>query len=182
MARYRKRPVEIEAVQFTDAASADQIRAEFGDGIRFDIGCLLIETLEGTMRANLGDWIVRGVQGELYPVKPDIFAATYEPVTPCQAGSSAPNALGNERCKLPAGHTGRHADGNLTWPAPEAAEKEKTTRVFAALHRSAEEDVTRVIDLYEQWVKAGPPPLGVSLSRWWDARLAELHDAINPDA
>ncbi|MET9150060.1 hypothetical protein ABZX82_02075 [Streptomyces griseoflavus] len=80
MARYRKKPVEIEAVQFTDAASADRIRAEFGDGVRFDLGCLLIDTLEGTMRANLGDWIVRGVQGELYPVKPDIFAATYEAV------------------------------------------------------------------------------------------------------
>ncbi|MFJ2719411.1 hypothetical protein [Streptomyces sp. NPDC087437] len=52
----------------------------------------------------------------------------------------------------------------------------------AALHRSAEEDVTRVIDLYEQWVKAGPPPLGTSTSRWWDARLAELHNAIRPPA
>lgn len=68
-------------------------------------------------------------------------------------------------------------------PAPaatEATERETTTRVFAALHRSAEQDVSRVIALYEQWVKAGPPPLGVSLARWWDACLAELHDAILP--
>lgn len=57
---------------------------------------------------------------------------------------------------------------------------ETTARVFAALHRSAEQDVTRVIDLYEQWVKSGPPPLGTSISRWWDARLVELHDAILP--
>lgn len=57
---------------------------------------------------------------------------------------------------------------------------ETTTRVFAALHYSAEQDVTRVIALYERWVKAGPPPLGVSLSRWWDARLVELHNAIRP--
>lgn len=64
----------------------------------------------------------------------------------------------------------------------EETEREKTTRVFAALHRSAEQDVTRVTDLYERWVKAGPPPLGVSVSRWWDARLAELHDAIRPSA
>ncbi|HET6355997.1 hypothetical protein [Streptomyces sp.] len=41
-------------------------------------------------------------------------------------------------------------------------------------------DVQRVIDLYERWVKAGPPPLGTSMSRWWDVRLAELHAAINP--
>ena len=43
-------------------------------------GSLNIVTLEGTMRAAVGDWIIRGVQGELYPCKPDIFAATYEPV------------------------------------------------------------------------------------------------------
>ncbi|HYF37203.1 MAG TPA: hypothetical protein VD994_18020 [Prosthecobacter sp.] len=41
---------------------------------------LTIPTLEGPMRANLDDWIIKGVQGELYPVKPDIFDATYEPV------------------------------------------------------------------------------------------------------
>lgn len=57
---------------------------------------------------------------------------------------------------------------------------ETTARVFAALHRSAEQDVTRVIALYEQWVKAGPPPLGTPTSRWWDARLAELHNTIRP--
>jgi hypothetical protein len=37
---------------------------------------------------------------------------------------------------------------------------------------------TRVIALYEEWVKAGPPPFGTSLARWWDQRLVELHDAI----
>lgn len=40
----------------------------------------MIHTLEGVMRANVGDWIIRGVAGEFYPCKPDIFAATYEPV------------------------------------------------------------------------------------------------------
>ncbi|MFE9921594.1 hypothetical protein ACFYQA_08425 [Streptomyces sp. NPDC005774] len=78
------------------------------------------------------------------------------------------------------------------WPCPTARalddtdqpdeEREKTTRVFTGLHRSAEADVTRVIDLYEQWVKTGPPPLGTSMARWWDARLVELHDAIRPPA
>ena len=55
-----------------------------------------------------------------------------------------------------------------------------TTRLTAALHRSAEEDIQRVIALHEQWVKAGPPPLGTSVARWWDARLVELRDAILP--
>ncbi len=39
-----------------------------------------IPTLEGRMRANIGDWIIRGMKGEVYPCKPDIFEATYEPV------------------------------------------------------------------------------------------------------
>jgi hypothetical protein len=53
-----------------------------------------------------------------------------------------------------------------------------TTRITGELHGQAEADVQRVIDLYERWVKSGPPPIGTSMSRWWDMRLAELHDAI----
>ncbi|WP_055696520.1 hypothetical protein [Streptomyces silaceus] len=70
-------------------------------------------------------------------------------------------------------------------PAPTAtdpAEARKTARMYAALYSSAEQTVSRVITLHEQWTKTGPPPLGTSLSRWWDARLSELHDAIlGPD-
>jgi len=47
-----------------------------------------IDTLEGTMSANAGDWIIRGVQGEQYPCKPDIFDATYEPVCVMEPGAS----------------------------------------------------------------------------------------------
>lgn len=81
--RYRKRPIEIEAVQFAGTWgsfleiqewSDRRVKGEKGDGT------LTIETLEGTMTAVKGDWIIRGVKGELYPCKPDIFAATYEPV------------------------------------------------------------------------------------------------------
>lgn len=75
----------------------------------------------------------------------------------------------------------RAVDGEEPAPAPAGTEEtggEKTTRIFAALHRSAEQDVTRVINLYEHWVKAGPPPLGTPIARWWDNRLVELHDAI----
>ena len=66
--------------------------------------------------------------------------------------------------------------------ATEATELETTARVLSALHQTADDTVTRVIDLHEQWVAAGPPPLGTSMSRWWDARLVELHDAIQPPA
>lgn len=45
---------------------------------------------------------------------------------------------------------------------------------------TAETVVAQVHALYEQWVKGGPPPLGTSMSRWWDRRLAELHRAIQP--
>ena len=84
MAKYRKKPVVIEAVQW----NGTDVDAVLGLGLgvasfrRVGIGSqtpLEIETLEGTMRADLGDWIIRGVKGEFYPCKPDIFAATYEP-------------------------------------------------------------------------------------------------------
>ncbi|MFE6284379.1 hypothetical protein [Streptomyces sp. NPDC057877] len=55
-----------------------------------------------------------------------------------------------------------------------------TTKLLGEIARSADAEVKRVIDLYERWVKAGPPPLGASMSRWWDARLLELRNAILP--
>ena len=86
MARFRKKPVVIDAFEFTwplENAPSWFSRA-INDGVVFCQGgvepYLTIKTLEGDHRANLGDWIIRGVQGELYPIKPDIFAATYEEV------------------------------------------------------------------------------------------------------
>ena len=77
--KYRKKPAVIEAWQNSDenefplwVASAD-IGREPG-------GVILINTLEGVMRAMPGDYIIKGVQGEFYPCKPDIFEATYEVV------------------------------------------------------------------------------------------------------
>jgi hypothetical protein len=91
------------------------------------------------------------------------------------------------RCRLNHKFTGQMCvcacHGEQPAPGPAATqttEAATTTRVFAALHRSAEQDVSRVIALYERWVQAGAPPIGTSMSRWWDARLAELHDAIRP--
>jgi hypothetical protein len=83
MARFRKRPVEVEALRYDGQNGASVLTwIELWEGHRrgFDLGyALRISTLEGDMRADPGDWIIRGVQGEFYPCKPEIFAATYEP-------------------------------------------------------------------------------------------------------
>lgn len=76
--RYRKKPVEIEAMRLTKA-NAEQV-AEWSGATLFYDGRFVISTLEGDMRADVGDWIIRGVKGEFYPCKPDIFAATYDKV------------------------------------------------------------------------------------------------------
>jgi hypothetical protein len=89
MSRYRKRPIEIEARRLTSDVLAAADIARFCNGqianYREIDGCdyfdgIDIVTLEGTMRADVGDWIIRGVKGEFYPCKPDIFEATYEAV------------------------------------------------------------------------------------------------------
>jgi hypothetical protein len=83
MAQYRKKPVVIEAVRLTnDTFDAPHPNDEHIPGVVYDpnMKCAFIKTLEGTMRADIGDWIIRGVKGELYPCKPDIFEATYEAV------------------------------------------------------------------------------------------------------
>lgn len=86
--RYRKRPVTIEAFQWTGDNQAfldwlnDPARDHSLEAFDYhaDTGELKIKTLEGVMTASLNDWIIQGVQGEVYPCKPDIFEATYEPV------------------------------------------------------------------------------------------------------
>lgn len=81
--KFRKKPVVIEAMQFTEESKNQcfnfvrcNCAADFEDGSPV----LKIQTLEGVMTASLGDYIIKGVQGEFYPCKPDIFEATYERV------------------------------------------------------------------------------------------------------
>ena len=76
-AKYRKKPVVIEAIQLGLLNLADVEAFVGGDAGNTSEG-LVIATLEGAMHVSLGDWIIRGVQGEFYPCKPDIFEATYE--------------------------------------------------------------------------------------------------------
>lgn len=77
MAKFRKKPVVVEAVQHTDRTGRD-IEDFIDRVVEWDGQGYLIPTLEGPMRAKLGDWIIKGVKGEFYPCKPDIFEATYE--------------------------------------------------------------------------------------------------------
>lgn len=86
--KFRKKPIVIEAIQFTGDLGNRLECLNFDGGIVWGCGpgvdpCpghLYIGTLEGEMRADAGDWIIRGVKGEVYPCKPDIFAVTYEAV------------------------------------------------------------------------------------------------------
>lgn len=95
MPRYRKKPVVIDAIRCRDAIAAFKSdrwegapawlreaheHPEKTGGLVFLPKGIAITTLEGTMTALLDDWIIRGVKGELYPCKPDIFEQLYDPV------------------------------------------------------------------------------------------------------
>lgn len=136
--RYRKRPVEVDTIQWTGHNEPELI--EF-TGHRFeaipvedrvedpDLTAQVYDELHNTwVGVKTGQHIVRGVAGEYYPIAEDVLAATYQRVD----------------------------------------------------QTAAEPGTAPVADLYEQWVKAGPPPLGAPLARWWDRRLAELRAALNP--
>ena len=90
MQKFRKKPVEIEAIRFEDSVECLQALSEAGFGpvhVDYDDPAnpvLAIETLEGVMTARLGDYIIKGVKGEFYPCKPDIFQETYEPSAPLE--------------------------------------------------------------------------------------------------
>lgn len=79
MPLYRKRAVTIEAVQFT-GDNVEEILKLGPDVVRQRDNKLIVITLEGDMRANVGDWIIKGVADELYPCRNDVFLRTYEPV------------------------------------------------------------------------------------------------------
>ena len=91
MAKYRKKPVVIEARQFDGTEQSANQLCRWANGNRAEpwidyvtrdgrVEDLLVHTMEGEMTVSVGDWVIRGVKGEFYPCKPDIFEATYEPV------------------------------------------------------------------------------------------------------
>lgn len=91
MPKFRKKPITIEAIQwngrnfneisyFTDDWHGNKVAHEDAEESALTTGHMFIQTLEGTMRADRYDWIIKGVNGEFYPCKPDIFEKTYESV------------------------------------------------------------------------------------------------------
>ena len=107
MPRYRKKPVVIEAMQVLDDLRnhveirrwAESTTPE-GEQIPVSItafdSTMVIHTLEGDMRASIGDYVIRGVQGEFYPCKSDIFEATYERVDDDERTDSVSEVRGDE--------------------------------------------------------------------------------------
>jgi hypothetical protein len=95
MPMFRKKPVVIEALHYTGDNVLEALHytgkhpswdkwftseEQYAAHVRADRGAFRIITLEGVMEAMPGDWIIKGVQGEFYPCKPDIFNATYDPM------------------------------------------------------------------------------------------------------
>lgn len=85
--KFRQKPVVIEAMQWDGTRTAAYevmawahygLPAAANSIVGLNDGWLSIRTLEGDMSASIGDWIIKGVNGEFYPCKPDIFAKTYE--------------------------------------------------------------------------------------------------------
>ena len=86
--KYRKKPVVVEAIQY-NGDNYDEIKKFVGASLSLDwfdvvggidLYIMQISTLEGKMQVNNGDYIIKGVEGEFYPCKPDIFEKTYEMV------------------------------------------------------------------------------------------------------
>lgn len=78
--KYRKKPVIIEAIQWTGENPKDCMKFCSSGVADVNNDTILIKTLEGTMMASKNDFIIKGIKGEFYPCKPDIFEQTYEKV------------------------------------------------------------------------------------------------------
>lgn len=76
--KFRKKPIVVDAIQWTGENYLDIVKSYNTIRILQQKDLLIIGTPEGFMTAQIGDWIIRGIAGELYPCKPDIFSATYD--------------------------------------------------------------------------------------------------------
>ncbi|WP_046335967.1 hypothetical protein [Xenorhabdus bovienii] len=88
MAKFRKKPVVIDAFLFKGESNLNPeipewfVDAVLNSEIKAEPDHIIIRTLEGNHRADIGDWIIQGIKGELYPCKPEIFELTYEAIAP----------------------------------------------------------------------------------------------------
>lgn len=126
MAKFRKLPVVIEAIPYTGENLAEVLAftgkhpkwdewfpsfEAYQAQVQADGGIFKILTLEGTMEATPGDWIIRGVKGEHYPCKPEIFEATYEPDVRPFEGMSFGDALKALKAGAKVGRKGWNGKG-----------------------------------------------------------------------
>ena len=86
--RYKKKPVEVEAIKFDGTNHREILKFIYPDMSETGLAGaeemklpIVIETLEGDMNVSVGDYVIRGIQGELYPCKPDIFEQTYQTIS-----------------------------------------------------------------------------------------------------
>lgn len=80
MTRYKTKPCEIEAIQWTGKNIIELLDWGQGKILWNDVDDLFIDTLEGRMKANINDYIIKGLRGEFYPCKPDVFEKKYEKI------------------------------------------------------------------------------------------------------
>ena len=159
MSTFRKKPVEVEARQYTSENWVDIAEWCREGGVRIgmtDTGKASIPTLEGTMYASPGDWIIRGVQGEFYPCKPDIFEQTYEPAL---ADQGKPQIVADIWSSI---HAHAYQDDGEWRIDPEDGER---------LLRSILGDLEREPQISEDMVERG----ALALAKWegaeWDAEV-----------
>jgi hypothetical protein len=121
MSEFRKKPVVVDAVQVPYSADDTQAWLDLSAHLGRRVGPEppVIGTLEGAFYSSPGDWIIRGIRGEFYPCKPDIFEATYEPVDRrteprCPDGGGEDTCFaapdGHRKCMGAEGHAGPHRD------------------------------------------------------------------------
>ena len=80
MAKYKTKPCEIEAIQWTGKNIIEILDWGQGKILWNDVDDLFIDTLEGRMKADINDYIIKGLRGEFYPCKPDVFEKKYEKI------------------------------------------------------------------------------------------------------
>ncbi|MBP5922153.1 MULTISPECIES: hypothetical protein [Streptomyces] len=143
------------------------------DTHRFDGHQLVLQTSDGDVYPEPGWTLLRWPDGDLTAMSTRAAAKRLTPTTEQQAmrayGIETLGRIADEACDKAFRLRGQLDNAQTT------------CRITASLARDSEAAVQRVIDLYERWVKAGPPPLGTSINRWWDSRLAELRAAVLPE-
>jgi hypothetical protein len=160
MPRYCKKPVEVDAIHY-DGTNRDEV-AEFMGGARqakveqkklpgpgrgLHDG-IAIHTLEGTMNASVGDWIIRGVQGEYYPCKPDIFDAAAH-LSYLNGGAQAPPAVMDRMLRTAARGVASVRTENEDQAATLTAAANAVADVLSALYPSEDQEGKRAWFLSE---------------------------------